>query len=169
MRKAYICLPSWLDTNATFYWIYYTEWGTFQYYLFSLPLIFCMSAGGYLQEIIRINWATNRVLFDHSCFIIIIIFNYYYYSINLEKKERKTESKISGPSFVGENYDSQSQVHTGGKYASDEWIGKFRSVCSFLFPFRIWGKGTKGDFKHLKNEEKTLLAVLMPTKLINSV
>ena len=111
MRKAYICLPSWLDTNATFYWIYYTEWGTFQYYLFSLPLIFCMSAGGYLQEIIRINWATNRVLFDHSCFIIIIIFNYYYYSINLEKKERKTESKISGPSFVGENYDPQSQVH----------------------------------------------------------
>ena len=36
---------------------------------------------------------------------------YYYYSINLEKKERKTESKISGPSFVGENYDPQSQVH----------------------------------------------------------
>ena len=48
---------------------------------------------------------------------------YYYYSINLEKKERKTESKISGPSFVGENYDPQSLVHSKlniCKYASDE-------------------------------------------------
>ena len=90
----------------------------------------------------RINWATKRVLIDHSRFIIIIIIIIIIIVIIIiiiisirGNKESKTKWNIYGSSFEGENCDPHMQI-------CYEWMNW---EISLQFPFCICVPVFRGD------------------------